>query len=67
MFTPVNSMPQWAKIITFFNPLKYFIEVMRAVYLMGSGFSDLYRQFFYLCGFAAIFNVWAVLSYSKKS
>ena len=67
MFTPVNSTPWWAKIITVLNPLKYFIEVMRSVYLMGSGFTDLFIQFIALCVFAVIFNVWAVLSYSKKS
>ena len=29
LFTPISSMPEWAQIITIFNPLKYFMEVMR--------------------------------------
>ncbi len=41
--------------IDYLNPLKYFIEVMRLVYLKGSKFADKIPQFFTLCGFAAAF------------
>jgi ABC-2 type transport system permease protein len=67
LFTPVNSMPYWAQTITIFNPLRYFIQVMRQVYLKGSGFFDLLPQFFSLCCFASVLNIWAVLSYKKNS
>lgn len=67
LFTPVTSMPDWAQTITIFNPLKYFIQVMRLVYLKGSAFSDLLTQFFALSCFAVVFNVWAVLSYKKNN
>jgi len=67
LFTPINSMPEWAKIITYFNPLKYFIEIMRMVYLKGSVFLDLTRQMFALIGFALFFNIWAVFSYKKTN
>lgn len=67
LFTPVNSMPQWAQEITRVNPLKYFMQVMRMVYLKGSSFSDMLPQFFTLCGFALVINTWAVLSYRKSS
>ena len=67
LFTPVASMPGWAQVIAAVNPLKYFVEVMRMVYLKGSGFCQLLPQFFALCGFAAAFNVWAVASYRKNN
>ncbi len=66
LFSPISSMPEWAQAITALNPLKYFIEVMRAVYLKGSTLKELLPQFFVLCGFAIAFNVWAVLSYKKN-
>ena len=66
LFTPVSSMPKWAQTITAFNPLRYFMEVMRAVYLKGSSMRELLPQFFALCGFAVVFNAWAVLSYKKS-
>lgn len=51
LFTPINSMPEWAQVTTWFNPLKYFIEVMRKVYLKGSPIVTLYRQLFALLNF----------------
>jgi ABC-2 type transport system permease protein len=66
LFTPVASMPDWAQAVTLANPLKYFMEVMRAVYLKGASMPELMPQFFALCGFAVFFNGWAVLSYRKR-
>ena len=66
LFTPISSMPHWAQILTTLNPLKYFMEVMRAVYLKGSSISDLLPQFLALCSFAVFFNTWAILSYRKS-
>ena len=66
LFTPIKSMPEWAQAITVFNPLRYFMEVMRSVYLKGSGVKELLPNFFALCGFAVAFNAWAVVSYKKS-
>jgi ABC-2 type transport system permease protein len=67
LFTPVSSMPGWAQVITIFNPMRYYMEVMRAVYLKGSAMTDLLPQLITLCGFAVFFNGWAVISYRKRS
>lgn len=66
LFTPVHSMPVWAQWITRVNPLRYFVEVMRTVYLRGGGFLDLLPQLAALSGFALVFNLWAVRSYRKS-
>lgn len=66
LFTPISSMPEWAQTLTLFNPVRYFVEVMRMVYLKGSAFSDLTGQFVVVCLFALLFNVLAVVSYRKK-
>ena len=67
LFTPVDSMPLWMQRITAINPLQYFAQAMRLVYLKGSGFVEMLPLFGWLCGFALVFNVWAVMSYKKKS
>lgn len=67
LFTPVMSMPQWAQIITILNPLKYFVDIMRMVYLKGSGLTDLSLQIGALLAFATLFNFWAVKSYRKSA
>ena len=66
LFTPIRSMPDWAQVITYFNPLMYFMQVMRMVYLKGSGLFDLLPQFAVLTTFAVGFNLWAVKSYRKN-
>lgn len=67
LFTPVGSMPDWAQWIAVFNPLKYFVAVMRAVFLKGSVMADLTTQLYALSAFAIVLNGWAVLSYQKRA
>lgn len=67
LFTPVSSMPQWAQRITILNPLTYFMQVMRMVYLKGSGVGDMTPQLITLGGFAVLSNTWAMLSYKKTA
>lgn len=65
LFTPINSMPEWTQTITIFNPLRYFIEVMRLIYMKGSGFMDILPQLLKICVFVVVFNTLAVISYRK--
>jgi ABC-2 type transport system permease protein len=65
LFTPIESMPLWAQKITLFNPVAYFIKVMRMVLLKGSGFADTAQYFLYMAVFAVGMNVLAVWNYRK--
>lgn len=67
LYTSIDSMPKWAQIITWFNPVKYFIEVMRMIILKGSTLFDILKYVGIMILFAIFFNAWAVLSYSKRS
>ena len=67
LYTPIESMPEWAQLITRLNPVSYFIQVMRMVMLKGSGLADIKTQILALLGFALIFNGWAILNYKKRS
>lgn len=67
LYTSIDSMPEWAKWITRFNPVSYFIEVMRMVVLKGSGLADIKNHLMIMSGFAIVFNGWAVISYRKRS
>ena len=66
LFTPTRSMPTWAAWVSAFIPPRYFIEIMRNVYLKGSDFADMYAKFLALGGFALVVNCVAVLSYKKR-
>ncbi|MFY0714417.1 ABC transporter permease [Seonamhaeicola sp. NFXS20] len=67
LFTPIESMPKWAQIITEFNPIKYFVEVMRMVMLKGSGLMDIFPQLLKTLLYALIMNGLAVWSYKKTT
>lgn len=67
LFTPIESMPPWAQFITEFNPIKYFVEVMRMVLLKGAGFSDIIPQLTKTALYAIIMNGLAVWSYRKTN
>lgn len=43
IFTPISSMPEWARAISLFDPFTYFAEIMRMIYLKGSTFRDILR------------------------
>jgi ABC-2 type transport system permease protein len=67
LFTPVESMPDWAKVIAQLNPVTYFINVVRMVVLKGSEFKDVQMNFVAMGLFAIVFNSWAILNYRKTS
>lgn len=67
LYTSIDSMPNWAQLITRINPVSYFIDVMRMVVLKGSGLSDIKNHLLIVLGFAVFFNGWAVISYRKRS
>ena len=67
LYTSIDSMPEWAQWITRFNPVSYFIEVMRMVVLKGSNLADIKYHLLKMGGFAVVFNGWAIISYHKRS
>lgn len=67
LFTPIRSMPDWAQYITFAIPPRYFIDIMRSVYLKGSSVSDLTPQYLALAGFATLTSLLSALTYRKRS
>lgn len=67
LFTPIDSMPEWAKWIARINPVTYFIEVVRLVVIKGSGFKDIQEQFLIMSGMAVFFNGWAIFNYRKTN
>ena len=67
LFTPIESMPQWAQNITLLNPIRYFVEIIRMVMLKGATFSDIFRPFYIILIYAFTLNGIAVWSYKKRN
>lgn len=67
LFTPTRSMPQWAYMSTYINPMHYFIDAIRTVFIRGGGFQDIAHQLMALLGIGTVMACWAVQSYKKNS
>ena len=67
LYTSIESMPEWAQTFTRFNPVTYFIEVMRMVVLKGSSLRDIRFHLAAVFGMAVVLNGFAVWNYRKRS
>lgn len=67
LFTPIDSMPEWAQKVTLFNPVSYFIDVNRKVLLKGSDFAAIQPQFIRISIFAIVINILAIVNYRKTT
>lgn len=66
LLTPIESMPLWAQKFTLILPPRYFVEILRSIYLKGSAIIELWSNFVALGIFALIFNTLAALTYKKQ-
>ena len=66
LFTPTRSMPDWAYLTTYVNPMHYFIDAIRTVFIRGGGFAAIARQLLALLTIGLFMASWAVWSYRKN-
>lgn len=67
LLTPIQSMPTWAQKLTLVNPMRYFVEAMRAIYIKGATIMDLSLQLIVLTVYSCLTWTWAILSYKKNN
>ena len=67
LFTPTRSMPQWAYLTTYINPMHYFIDAIRTVFIRGGGLHETAHQVIALAGIGTLMGCWAVQSYKKNN
>ena len=67
LFTPTRSMPQWSYLTTYINPMHYFIDAIRTVFIRGGGLHETAHQVLALAGIGTLMGCWAVQSYKKNS
>ena len=67
LLTPIDSMPEWAQRFTLILPPRYYVEILRSVYLKGTTIAELWTNYAALGIFAIIFNTLAALTYKKQA
>jgi ABC-2 type transport system permease protein len=64
--TPISSMPEVLQWFTYADPLRYFLDVLRGVYLKGVGLEVLWPQFVALGGLGIIMLSVSVFRFQKS-
>jgi ABC-2 type transport system permease protein len=67
VMTPIRAMPIWLQVVTFFNPVRYYVEVLRAVLLKGAGLVDIWWRLLALLGFGLALLAIASLRFHKRA
>jgi ABC-2 type transport system permease protein len=62
---PIATMPQWLQYFTYLSPLRYFLVVLRGVYLKGVGMDILWPQMAAMAGLGFSLLTLAILRFHK--
>ena len=65
-FTPIDNMPRVVQYITYLNPLRYFMKIVRGIMMKGAGAEVLYPEIGALVVFAMIIFTFSWLRFSKR-
>ncbi len=66
-FFPVENMPGWARALTYLNPMRFFMEIVRGIFLRGSGLMDLADQLLILLVMGVVSFASAVILFRRTS
>ncbi|MHB0963897.1 MAG: ABC transporter permease [Gemmatimonadaceae bacterium] len=47
---PVDNMPRWVQVLSYVDPIRHFLIVVRGIFLRGAGFSIVWPQLLWLAG-----------------
>ena len=63
---PIRNMPEAVQYLTYLNPMRYFMEIVRGIFLKGSGISTLWPQVLALLVFGLLILTLSVLRFHKR-
>jgi ABC-2 type transport system permease protein len=63
---PIRNMPVAVQYLTYLNPLRYFIEIVRGLFLKGTGFSILWPQMAILAVYGVSVLTLSALRFRKR-
>ena len=66
-FMPVENMPHWVQQVTLANPVRWFMHVLREMFLKGSGFRELWREGLAMLAIGFTVFSLAVLRFHRQS
>jgi ABC-2 type transport system permease protein len=65
-FTPVANMPKAIQYLTYLNPLRFFMSIVRSIIMKGAGLGELYPQVLAIMIFGAVVFCFSWIRFSKR-
>jgi ABC-2 type transport system permease protein len=65
-FAPIANMPLTLQYLTYLNPLRYFMKVVRSIMMKGSGLEALYPEVIAMILFGLVLFTISVMRFSKR-
>ncbi len=65
-FVPIANMPDGIQYLTYVNPLRYFITIVREIYMKGSGIQHLWKEGLALAAYGLVMIVLASSRFRKR-
>ena len=63
---PIFNMPQALQLVTYFIPARYYIVILRGLFLKGNGISSMWKQAVFLLVFAFLMLTLSIRKFKKK-
>ena len=63
---PIRNMPAVVQYVTYLNPLRYFLEIVRGIFLKGTGIGVLWPQMGALFLFGVVVLFVSILRFRKR-
>jgi ABC-2 type transport system permease protein len=63
---PIRNMPEVVQYLTYLNPLRYFMEIVRGIFLKGTGISVLWPQMLALAVYGVAVMTLSALRFHKR-
>ena len=63
---PIRNMPTVVQWLTYLNPIRYFIEIVRGIFLKGSGVTALWPQMLCLAVYGVVILGLSAMRFHKK-
>lgn len=66
VMTPIENMPAWLQPLTYLNPIRYYVTILRGILLKAAGLRDLAFEFAALAGFGVLILAAATARFRKR-
>ena len=63
---PIESMPHFLQLVTYFIPARFFLIALRGIFLKGVGLAVLWPQAIILVIFSTVLMIAAALKFKKR-